>query len=99
MKRVKADVREVINKYATESSQLSVNSADPHSPVIGIVQMALANAAADYMNLCGATPLECFEVTVNISGQAMQQWINAVMKQSGIKLKEPEATNGKDEKQ
>lgn len=87
MKRMKADVREVINKYATESSNLSVNSTDPHSPVLGFMQMALANAGADYMNLCGATPIECFQVTVDITGQAMQQWVNAVLKAQNITLK------------
>ena len=87
MKRMKDDVRETINKYATESSELSVNSTDPHSPILGFMQMALANAGADYMNLCGATPIECLQVTVDITGQAMQQWVNAVLKAQNISLK------------
>ena len=90
MKRMKDDVRETINKYASESSELSVNSTDPHSPILGFMQMALANAGADYMALCGATPLEAFQVTINITGQAMQQWINAVVKKQNLKVKTQE---------
>jgi hypothetical protein len=85
MARMKVDVRAILEKYAAEAADLSVNSDDPHSPVIGCVQMALANAAAQYMSFCGATPLEGFNVTVNITGQAMKHWVNAVMQHSGLK--------------
>ena len=96
MKKMKADMRSLLNTYATEASQLAVNSGDPHSPVIGCAQMALANASADYLALCGCTGPECFTITVNISGQAMQQWINAVMKAQNITVEvaPKEATNG-----
>ena len=88
MKKMKADVRALLNTYATEASQLAVNAEDPHSPVIGCAQMALANASADYLALCGCTGPECFSITVNISGQAMQQWINAVMKAQKLTVAE-----------
>ena len=90
MKKMKADMRSLLNTYATEASQLAVNSGDPHSPVIGCAQMALANASADYLALCGCTGPECFTITVNISGQAMQQWINAVMKAQKLTVAEPQ---------
>jgi len=85
MVRMKMDVRAILEKYAAEAAAISVNSDDPHSPVIGCVQMALANSAAEYMSFCGATPLEGFNVTVNVTGQAMQHWVNAVMQRSGLK--------------
>lgn len=80
MERMKKDVLAVLNKYATEASQIAVNMTDPHSPVIAFAQMAVANAAADYLKLCGANPAESFQVTVNTTGRAMQEWVNAVMK-------------------
>ena len=97
MKKMKADVRALLNTYATEASQLAVNSEDPHSPVIGCAQMALANAAADYLALCGCTGPECFTITVNISGQAMEQWIKAVIKSQNLVVAEApkEEGNGK----
>lgn len=81
--RMKADVLAVLNKYANEASQIAVNMTDPHAPVIAFTQMALANAAADYLKLCGATPTECFQVTCNVTGNAMQQWVQAVLKKHG----------------
>lgn len=86
MKRMKLDVRNILTKYSVEAAELAVNSADPHSPVIGCAQMALANASSDYMVFCGANPLESFNITVNITGQAMQQWVDAVMKMQNIKV-------------
>ena len=94
MKKMKADVRGILNTYATEASQLAVNSDDPHSPVIGCAQMALANAAADYLALCGCTGPECFTITVNISGRAMEQWIKAVMKAQKLVAAEAPEGNG-----
>lgn len=99
LKRVKGDIRAILDKYAVEAAKLSINSADPHSPVIGIVQMALANAAVDYMCHCGAVPMEGFEAAVSATGNAMEQWVNAVMKQNNIQTKPPEgaATEAKKE--
>src|ERR1700687_1476143 len=92
MKKMKADMRSLLNTYATEASQLAVNSGDPHSPVIGCAQMALANASADYLALCGCTGAECFTITVNTAGQAMQTWIGAVMKAQNIIVEEAPET-------
>ena len=91
MTRMKGSIRSVLNDYATEASNLALNSDDPHSPVIACAQMALANAAADYLALCGATGPECFQITVNVTGQAMEKWVGAVMNAHGIKKA---ATNG-----
>lgn len=85
MLRMKIDMLELLNKYSTEASLLAVNSTDPHSPIIAFAQMALANGSADYMKLCGATPQECFQITVNITGTAMQQWIDSVIKKNSAK--------------
>ncbi len=84
MTRMKLDVLAVLNKYANEASQIAVNMTDPHAPAIAFGQMALANASADYLKICGATPEECFSITVDITGNAMQSWINAVLKKHGV---------------
>lgn len=85
MEQMKSDLRAVINDYATEASAIAVNHGDPHSAVIACAQIALANASVDYMTLCGTKPLESFQVVVNATGQAMQQWINTVMRNNNIK--------------
>ncbi len=90
-KRMKHDILEILNKYATEASQIMVNMADPHAPAIAFGQMALANASADYLKLCGVTPQECFTITVNITGSAMQSWIDAIVKKHGIQQIDAEA--------
>ena len=82
--RMKLDVRSVIEKYANESAQIWATSPDPHIPVIAFMQMALANAGADYLIFSGAQPQEGFEQVVNITGQAMERWVKAVLKQHGI---------------
>lgn len=88
MIRMKADIRALLEKYASEASAISVNSDDPHTPVLGCLQMALANASADYLAFCGVLPNECFNLVVNVTGQGMQQWINAVLKHHGAKVQE-----------
>ena len=90
MKRITSDVRAVINTHALEASEISVNSSDPHSPILGFMQMALAGAGTDYMHFCGATPTDAAGVTINITGQAMKQWTLAFMRQHNIQVKEPE---------
>lgn len=78
--KLKSDIRELLNKYASEASAVAVNSTDPHTPIIGCVQMALANASVDYLLLCGATPSESYRLTVISSGNAMEYWAKAIMK-------------------
>ena len=43
---MKNEVRAVIEKYANTALQLANKSADPHTPIISAMQIALANAAA-----------------------------------------------------
>ena len=89
MARMKIDLRKVIEAYATEASELSVNSPDPHTPIIGCMQMALANAASEYLiSSCGTTPIEGFQLVVNTSGQAMRKWVEAAAKNMGLQLKQ-----------
>lgn len=84
MQRMKQEVFNILKDNATNASEIAVNMTDPHAPVIAFAQMALANASADYLKICGATPQECFTVTVNITGKAMQEWVGAVMRKHGI---------------
>jgi hypothetical protein len=85
MKRMKGDVREVINNYATETNTLANKGADPHTPVIAAMQMALANAAVDYLVLCGMTPPEALQTACNVTGIAMQQWLDTVLRLHKLK--------------
>jgi hypothetical protein len=79
LKRIKADARAILDKYSTEASALATKSEDPHLPVVAAVQVALANAATDYMVTCGAKPQDAIGGVINTTGLAMQQWISALM--------------------
>jgi len=83
MGRMKADIREVMNKYATEATALARNK-DKISPVLSALQLAIANAAIDYVVLCGVPPADSVQVVANITGASMQHWINTVMKLHGL---------------
>ena len=81
MKRMKDDLRALINQYAEEANSLaSESSVDPHAPVVAAMQIALANAAVDYMLLCGATPPEALQNVTNVTGMAMKQWIDTIVR-------------------
>ena len=77
---LKAEVRKTINDHANEASELSLNSADPHLPIVACVQMALASAAFEYLKTCGVPPQEAFQKTLDASVQAVQAWVNALIK-------------------
>ena len=98
MVRMVADVRKVLDTYATEAAGFSPNSPDPHSPVIGCAQMALANAGVDYMVVCGAKPVEALQVVVNTSGQSMETWIQHALRSAGIQVKPAEKAESKQKK-
>lgn len=85
MKRMKGDIRQILNDYATEASELAVREADPHTPVIQAAQIALANAATDYMVLCGDNAVEALNDVVQCTGLAMKQWTETAVRSMGLK--------------
>lgn len=87
MTKVKGEIRQVINNNTTAASLLATKSPDPHTPILSMMQMALANAAVDYMVLCGATPVEAFQAVTNCTGVAMQCWVETVLRLHGLKAK------------
>jgi len=84
-RKIKNDMRELINKYSTECSEIAVNSPDPHLPVIAACQMAFVEAATAYMILCGAKPEDALQGVINVTGIAMENWINAIIKGNNLK--------------
>lgn len=86
LKQIQADLRSILDDYAAEADTLAVNSIDPHTAIIHLTQMALVNAAADYMVNNGATAVEAFERVVSSTGDAMQAWVLAVAKEQGLKV-------------
>ena len=79
-KGLKDDLRLIINNNATKASELAVNSTDPHTPVVQAMQIALINAAVDYMVLCGATPQDAVNDVIASLDVAVHTWINAVQR-------------------
>ena len=79
-KEIKADLRTTIEKYASEVSGINQANDDPHTPIIGCMQMAFAQAATEYMITSGAKPNEAVMLTVNTIGTCMQQWCNSILK-------------------
>jgi hypothetical protein len=82
IKPMKDDVRALIDKYASMAAELSPNSTDPHSPVLAFMQMALAQAAVEYMLVCGCTLPEAVQATVTVTGRSMEAWVRTLMRGS-----------------
>lgn len=86
-KGLKDQVRSIINDNTNKASELAVNAADPHTPVIQAMQIALINASIDYMIVCGATPQDAVNDVIGSLDVAVRTWINAVqrMGKEGVK--------------
>ena len=82
-REIKQTIRDALNKYATEVSVISRGSNDPHTPIIGVTQMALAQAATEYMVTNGASAIEAVEATCHTMNNSMQQWVAVVFKIKG----------------
>lgn len=80
MKEIKNEVRAILNKHAADCSAIAVNSQDPHSPVIACVQMALVEAAMDYLRLCGVKPEFSLSAIVDLNGKVMMKWVKMLTK-------------------
>ena len=82
-KRLKGELRKVLNKHCLEANTIS-KTTDPHTPIVGAMQVALISAACEYLVACGMVPGEALEMAYNVSGVAMEQWLNAVLKQNNL---------------
>jgi hypothetical protein len=76
---LKIDMRAMIEKHANEAAALSVNSTDPHLPIIACVQMALATAGLQYLLTCGVEPSEGLSGIIDSCNKAMQAWLQALV--------------------
>lgn len=81
LKEVKKDVRDLIEKHNNRACELAINSTDPHTPVIGCLQMALAAASLEYLMACGVRPQDSFQQTVDMTAKSMGAWLEAITKQ------------------
>ncbi len=79
-KELKTGIRSLLNKHASAIAMLSPGNDDPHTPVIGCSQMALAQASVEYLITCGCTPNEAVNNVVNNVQHAMNQWLNSVLR-------------------
>lgn len=86
-KRMKNSMRDLLNTYATEASGMAVRSADPHNPVVQAAQIALANAAVDYMVFCGSTPVDALQDVINSTGIAMKTWVDTIVRMHHLAAK------------
>lgn len=77
---IKSTIRGLLDKHSTEVSQLNIANDDPHTPVIGCTQMALAQASVEYLITCGCTPNEAVKAMLDTGQHAMNQWLNSVLK-------------------
>ena len=84
-KEIKQAIRNTIDKYATEISIINTTNNDPHTPIIGVVQMALAQAATEYMVTNGASAVEAVDAACQTMNNSMQQWVKVI-----FKIKKPE---------
>lgn len=80
MAEVKFAVRMLLQKYATESFEISSGQQDPALPVISVVQMALAQAAVEYLCTAGRTPAEGVQQMTMMTEKAMHAWLNTLFR-------------------
>lgn len=78
--RLRQELIDFLSKNAEECARIAVNSDDPHVPVIGCVQMTMADAMVRYLIICGFKPEEALAVTVDMTQRAMQIWMSKFMK-------------------
>ncbi len=81
MAEVKFAVRMMLQKYATESAEIFKHSQDTSVPVIAVVQMALAQAATEYLITGGKTMDDAVRSMTATTERAMQHWLQTLFKQ------------------
>ena len=77
---LKRNLRKLIERHASEAKALSVNSDDPHTPILACIQMVFAQASAEYLLKAGATLPEAIDMTVTVTAKAMQSWLESLKK-------------------
>lgn len=83
--RVKDGIRSVLNENTNEAARLS-NDPDPHTPIIVVTQMAMAQACTEYLTVCGVPLNESVDLTIKKTQQSMEAWIKQL-----IRMSKPEA--------
>jgi ferredoxin-NADP reductase len=81
MAEVKFAVRMLLQKYATESAEIFKHSQDTAVPVIAVVQMALAQAATEYLITSGRAMDDAVRAMSSTTEQAMHKWMQTLFKQ------------------
>ena len=77
--KIKKDLRKLINVHGAKVNALSPGS-DPHTPIIGCLQMALAQAATEYLMQQGCSTPEAIHAMTNATSAAMTRWLASLMK-------------------
>lgn len=80
LKGCKDDLRIIVEKYATQTSLLAVNSSDPHLPVVSLMQMALAQACVEYLITSGMDVTTAVNATIQATGKSMEAWVSQIAK-------------------
>jgi hypothetical protein len=75
---MRQDIKKLLSKHAKRASKLAVNSYDPHTPVIGCMQMALAVGAFEYLVKLGMPASAALQTSLETTGNAMREWIKTL---------------------
>lgn len=78
MKKLKPLVRQLIEDNAQEATEVAVNSPNPHGPIIGCMQLALAQAATEYLLTTGIPINAAAQATCELINSAMMAWVNSM---------------------
>ena len=75
---MKTALRDILDKNAVHFSK----DDEPHTPIIGVTQISLAQASVEYLITCGAKPADAINATCEMTMRGMQRWIAAYTKKS-----------------
>lgn len=78
MHRMRQDMTRLIKKYHAEATELSTNHQDPHTPVLGCLQIAICNAAAKYLMENGVDGATAFHTILNTLNDGQHHWSRAI---------------------
>lgn len=88
LKKIKGKMRAIVDKHATEAGMLVPDNPDPHLPILGVAQMALAQALVEFLQAQGVPLPEAIRLTAGTTSNAMQTWLNQLYRGSFSEVQE-----------
>jgi hypothetical protein len=79
MDRMRKDMSRLIKKYHAEAAELARERSNPHTPVMGCLQIALCNAAAKHLLEQGVQGGVAFHTITATLNDGQHHWARAIL--------------------